>query len=597
VEDNKDNGVTGAKLTAEFPDAVLNPKIEPAQFTWTESKDERYVRQVVPPLDPAEAPSKLLGKPVPDVTFVTSAGEKRDSKSLIGKVTVLDFWATFCPPCKEGMPEIEAVRKQYAGNDKVQFLALSTDGPDTSEAQIVETLKAIGVNPPWGRISAEEFFRQFEVDQTIPVLVILGANGTIQVLHIGLLKDTPTSLPAMIEAVLKGDDVIKQARDAWEARQREYQQQLQQATVDIHAAIVEIPRGKIAAATEPAAHKLVPLWTAADVTGPGNLLALPPLVSNASEPQSKHSPGPLDSRILVIDQMHDVVELNRAGKVVARHKQFIPNNPPLTWLRSAAEKDGQRFFVLGAVGQDQFYVFDGNWQLALKYPADPSAKIFDVQPGDLDGDGKLDFGIGYFGEAGVQAVSLAGKRLFNNATILDVTHLVIAPLNLTGERGLLCTHQGGTLVPIRSDGEAETPLQLSGHAISHVATADLDGDGRAEGCVLASATNESGSRQIAGLHLESAGWKFTWNRPIPSGEHELIIEAVSSGHIETGKPGIWIVAGADGSVHFFAADGTPVDQFNTGGILTGVATAVIEGKPALLVAHPDKLQAFRIEKK
>jgi hypothetical protein len=241
-------------------------------------------------------------------------------------------------------------------------------------------------------------------------------------------------------------------------------------------------------------------------------------------------------------------------------------------------------------------VFDDKWQRLLSYPAEGTAQVFDVQPADLTSDGQIELCIGYFGQAGVQAVSLGGQRLWGDRTLENVMDLAVTGPDLTGKRGLLVTHQGGTLVPIASDGALETPIPLAEHIVTHVAAADLDGDGKEEYCTLATDTAGK-SRQIVGLNFGPAGGKFTWRHPLPAGEHATLMEAVTFGRLESDKPGSWIVAGADGSIHFFAADGKPVDHFNTGDILTGLAAATIDGKPALLIAHPDKLEAVRIEKK
>ena len=575
----KEQGVEKIELTSEFVDATLDAKIDPKRFTWEGAEGEHLVRQLVEPINPEEAPSKLLGKPVPEFKYTTAAGEQRDSKALAGKVTVIDFWATWCGFCLKGMPGVEEVRHKYADNDKVQFLAMSVDSPEVTNEQIIGTLKRINAEPPWARMTLkepEEFYRMFEVGG-IPAMAILAPDGTVQMLHIGMDAKIMENLPPKIDALLKGEDLAKKATEAWEVKQREFKRKLKEASVDAQATTIEIPRAGIAKFTPPRTFELVPLWTAQDVKEPGNVMVVAP-------------------QIYVIDQIHDIVELAGSGKMVARHKNLVPKDPPFTWMRTATDKQGNRYFVLGAVGQQQFHLFDGKWLRLLSYPVEGSAQVFDALPADLDGDGQLELCAGYFGQAGVQAASLEGKRLWSNRTIENVANLAVTEANEQGKRTLLCAHQLGTLVPIRFDGEAETPIRLPEHAVTHVVAADLDGDGHEEYCTLAA--DASGGRQIVGLRLgATGGGEFTWSQPIPKGEPSAPIESLTSGRLESGKPGLWIVAGADGSVHFFAADGTPVDQFNTGSTLTGLAATTIEGKPALLLAHPDKLQAFRVEKK
>jgi len=586
LEALKEHGISKLELTTEFVDAQLNPKIDPQQFSWQPAEGERLVRELVEPLNPEEAPSPLLGKPVPEFQYTTPGGEKRELKNLAdGKVTVIDFWATWCVYCLKGMPGVDEVRKKYADNDKVQFIAMSIDAPDIADDGIKTALKRIGVEMPWGRLDLkdpDDFYKAFEVSG-IPAMIMLAPDGTIQFIHLGMDAKITENLPPKIDALLKGENLAQQATEGWEVKKREYERKLAEASIDAQASTIEIPRAKLAEANQPQTFALVPLWTAADVKEPGNLLAV------AADGASETWP------IYVIDGMHEIVQLDGTGKTVARHKDLVAGNPPLTWMRTAADKESKRYYVLGAVGQTQFHVFDGTWQRVLSYPDDGKAQIFDVKPADLDGDGAVDLAIGYFGHAGVQAATLEGKRLWSNRTLENVADLAVTAANAEGKRDLLCTHQGGTLTPVSFDGVAATDIRLADFAITHVASTDLDGDGTEEYCALAA--DASGARQMVGLRYSSGSGEFTWRQSIPSGEHERPIEMLTSGRLEADQPALWIVAGADGSLHFFAADGTPVDHFNTGGTLTGVATTMIDGKPALLIAHADKLQAFRVAKK
>lgn len=67
-------------------------------------------------------------KPVDIPPFVVKAlNGKADfkSESLKGKITFLNFWATWCPPCQREMPEIETFYNQFKDNEKFQFIAIS----------------------------------------------------------------------------------------------------------------------------------------------------------------------------------------------------------------------------------------------------------------------------------------------------------------------------------------------------------------------------------------------------------------------------------------------------------------------------------------
>jgi len=59
-------------------------------------------------------------------TFLDQDGKAQALSQWRGKVVVVNFWATWCPPCKEEMPELSAFQQKYA-NRNVVVLGLSTD--------------------------------------------------------------------------------------------------------------------------------------------------------------------------------------------------------------------------------------------------------------------------------------------------------------------------------------------------------------------------------------------------------------------------------------------------------------------------------------
>jgi thiol-disulfide isomerase/thioredoxin len=63
---------------------------------------------------------------VPDFKLVTLDGKTITPESLKGKVVLLDFWATWCGPCREALPELKKIRKQFGGQ-RFEIIGISAD--------------------------------------------------------------------------------------------------------------------------------------------------------------------------------------------------------------------------------------------------------------------------------------------------------------------------------------------------------------------------------------------------------------------------------------------------------------------------------------
>ncbi len=89
------------------------------------------------------APDKMQGQLAPDFTLHTLDGKTVKLSDYRGKAVLLNFWATWCEPCKIEMPWFVELQKQYA-SDGLQIIGVSMD--DDNPAEIAKFTKELGVD-------------------------------------------------------------------------------------------------------------------------------------------------------------------------------------------------------------------------------------------------------------------------------------------------------------------------------------------------------------------------------------------------------------------------------------------------------------------
>jgi cytochrome c biogenesis protein CcmG/thiol:disulfide interchange protein DsbE len=149
------------------------------------------------PAPDAAPPAAIPGNPVPAFTAKELDGTPV-AGAPAGKVTVLNFWATWCPPCRAETPDlITAYRKLHDAG--VTFLGIDT----TETAPIVKTfLSAKGVPYPTA-LAGSEVYDAFGIIG-IPTTVVVDANGVVRARWVGGV--TPAQLASYVAAAKAGRD-------------------------------------------------------------------------------------------------------------------------------------------------------------------------------------------------------------------------------------------------------------------------------------------------------------------------------------------------------------------------------------------------------
>jgi thiol-disulfide isomerase/thioredoxin len=575
--------VKSISVLAEFSGAQLNSDIDPKVFEFQTPADVEQVKFFLPP-DPAQ----LLGKKTPGCKFVDLQGKPVTLESMAGKVVVLEFWATWCEPCRTTLPELEKVYQKYKDNPKVAFLAVSVDQPETDNTAVAEASQKLGVSLPTARDPEQHAGKLLKV-MPIPVTMIIGADGVLQEREMGVVPDLATLLAQKIEKVLAGQDIYRESlatyqqsrqmlEDAAEGRLPDEPKPGDQPGAESKLALPEV---KIAARSEPKTFKLQPLWKCSEVKTPGNVLVVP------------QQNGP--PRLVVLDAWKAVAEVGMDGKQIATHTFGIQPEEAICNLRTAQSADGKRVFVGFAAGQQRLHLFDADWKLLASYPDDALTNrhkgISDVQLGDLDGEGKLKLYIGYWDVVGIQGVSLEGKRLWSNRSFASVLSMAVGSPDAQGQRNLVCTSSAGSLAVLDAKGQRQAEIKVPDRMLALIAAADLKGDGQLQWCSLA--PRKLGDNTFIGLDSKGAE---LWSVTLAEGVPQQPIERIIPGRLIAGGPAQWLLPGCDGTIHVVSADGKPLDMFHYGATLGGLATAAWDGQTVLIVSSTNGLEAWRVER-
>jgi thiol-disulfide isomerase/thioredoxin len=117
-----------------------------------------------------------IRSPFPELSLKDQSGTTQTLSAYRGKIVVLNFWATWCGPCREELPRLNALAREYAPKNVV-FVAASLDDAETQPmiAGFLEK-KKIAALPIWMGASPATL-KQFQLGEMVPATIIFDPNG------------------------------------------------------------------------------------------------------------------------------------------------------------------------------------------------------------------------------------------------------------------------------------------------------------------------------------------------------------------------------------------------------------------------------------
>ena len=125
--------------------------------------------------DPNTGLNALVGKPAPAFKMTDIKGKVWTNQNLKGKVVVLDFWATWCGPCKMASPSMQKLHEKYAAEHHFTYTFTTNNDALTSQLGIA----------------------------AIPAFVIIGKDGKVARTETGVPSDINKLFPSF-EKTIKG---------------------------------------------------------------------------------------------------------------------------------------------------------------------------------------------------------------------------------------------------------------------------------------------------------------------------------------------------------------------------------------------------------
>jgi thiol-disulfide isomerase/thioredoxin len=131
-------------------------------------------------------PAPMTGFLAPDFELVTSNGEVMRLSDLRGKVVLINFWASWCPPCRSEMPAMQQIHVEYGADDFVILAVNNLRQDDLADAErfVIER----GLTFPILLDTDGQVFAFYQV-HSLPTSFFVDQNGIIREIVVGGMSE------------------------------------------------------------------------------------------------------------------------------------------------------------------------------------------------------------------------------------------------------------------------------------------------------------------------------------------------------------------------------------------------------------------------
>lgn len=187
---------SSSQTTETYTNIVLGGAIAPSVFAANAPKGQQPMDMSALIGSASSGSPVPLGKSAPEITVTGMDGVPKKLNAFRGKVVMLDFWATWCPPCRKGLPETNRFHQEF-GSKGLAVLAIS----DEKKATVAPFLTQNKYTFPTYLDKGDVTNKAYHISG-IPTVAIIDKNGNLSSYLVGL-SSRETLLAALKKAGLQ----------------------------------------------------------------------------------------------------------------------------------------------------------------------------------------------------------------------------------------------------------------------------------------------------------------------------------------------------------------------------------------------------------
>jgi peroxiredoxin len=145
-----------------------------------------------------QAKPPAIGSAAPDFTLHSSLGKNLKLSEYRGQVVMINFWATWCGPCREELPELERLRARYQRGGFVLLGVSVDDSPNAAR----DMARRLGVQFPVLFDAAKQVSARYDID-AMPSTLLIDRSGVVRYLHRGYRSGAEKEYDAKVRELLR----------------------------------------------------------------------------------------------------------------------------------------------------------------------------------------------------------------------------------------------------------------------------------------------------------------------------------------------------------------------------------------------------------